>query len=91
MRWCLIPQNRKFATALLQKRTDLPPAVAKECITQVTDPNFGFTTDAKISHEGMDTVLQLRANVSENPRSAIPLASRYLDESYYQDALARLY
>ena len=91
LRWCLILQNRKFATALLQKRMDLPPAVAKKCITQVTDPNFGFTTDAKINHEGMNTVLQLRANFSENSRSAIPLASKYLDESYYQDALARLY
>jgi ABC-type nitrate/sulfonate/bicarbonate transport system substrate-binding protein len=90
LRWCLKPENRKIATALLQKRMELPPAIAEECIAQVTNPMFGFTTDARINHQGMETVLQLRASFSKRSRSAIPLASKYLDECYYQEALARL-
>lgn len=90
LRWSLNPENRRFATALVQKRMDLPPAIAEECIAQVTNPIFGFTTDARISQQGMKTVLQLRASFSEGSCGVIPLASKYLDESYYQEALARL-
>jgi ABC-type nitrate/sulfonate/bicarbonate transport system substrate-binding protein len=89
LRWALDPANRAAATQLLVKRMDLTPDIAEACINQILDPKTGFTKDAKLTHDGMTMLLTLRASFTgEKDRDLSP--DRYIDESYYRDALATL-
>lgn len=90
LRWSLQPENRDETIALLQVRMDLSRDVAEESFNQIADPARGFTTDARISHRGMRTVLELRARYTDATSDQIPAPDKYLDESYYRAALAML-
>jgi ABC-type nitrate/sulfonate/bicarbonate transport system substrate-binding protein len=90
LRWSLRPDNRQAAISLLQARMELESDVAEESFNQIFDPARGFTKDAKISRAGMVTVLKLRARYTGAPLDSIPAPGKYLDESYFQAALAAL-
>ncbi|MGN6572084.1 MAG: ABC transporter substrate-binding protein [Pseudolabrys sp.] len=90
LRWILRPENREDAIALLQARMDLARDVAEESFNQVANPQRGFTRDARLSHPGMATVLKLRAGYTGASIDTVPAIDSYLDESYYQAALAAL-
>jgi ABC-type nitrate/sulfonate/bicarbonate transport system substrate-binding protein len=88
LRWVLDPANAVAAIALLAQRMDLSPEMAAECFAQMSDPALGFTPDAAIDHGGMAKVLALRAAFKGNAEPAP--ADRYIDESFYREALALL-
>jgi ABC-type nitrate/sulfonate/bicarbonate transport system substrate-binding protein len=90
LRWALHPDNRQAAISLLQTRMELERDIAEESFNQITDPDRGFTTDARISHPGMVTVLKLRARYTGASLDSIPAPEKYLDESYYRAALKAL-
>ena len=90
LRWSLQPTNRDAAVALLQTRMEIARDVAEESFNQIADPQRGFTTDARLSHPGMATVLKLRAGYTGASLDSIPAPDKYLDESYYRAALAML-
>jgi ABC-type nitrate/sulfonate/bicarbonate transport system substrate-binding protein len=90
LRWSLQPENREAAILVLQTRMDLERDIAAESFEQITDPDRGFTKDARISHPGMVTVLKLRARLTGASIDSIPAPEKYLDESYYRAALAAL-
>ena len=90
LRWALRPANRGGAIALLQTRMDLARDVAEESFNQISDPMRGFTTDARLSHPGMSTVLTLRAAYTGASPDKVPAPDRYIDESYYRAALEAL-
>lgn len=69
---------------------ELARDVATESFDQIADPHHGFTTDARLSHPGMATVLKLRARYTSAPLDSIPAPHKYLDESYCRTALAML-
>jgi len=85
VRWVLNPDNRAAASRLLQERMTLDDATTRDCIAQMLDPETGFAVDAKLNEAGMETLLGLRARFSNRP--PVP-ASRYVDESFYREALA---
>ena len=88
LRWVLDPANRSKAVELLGRRMQMQPHIAEECCRIILDPEFGFTRDAKLDLEGLTMVRKLRANFTGtvNPK---PDAD-YIDESYYEKALALL-
>jgi hypothetical protein len=90
LRWSLQPENREAAILVLQTRMDLERDIAAESFEQITDPDRGFTKDARISHPGMVTVLKLRARLTGASIDSITAPEKYLDESYYRAALAAL-
>jgi ABC-type nitrate/sulfonate/bicarbonate transport system substrate-binding protein len=90
LRWSLRPENRHAVISLLRTRMDLERDVAEESFDRVADPASGFTEDARISLPGMTTVLKLRARFTGAPLDSIPVAGKYLDDSYYRAALAVL-
>ena len=90
LRWATDPANRSEAIALLARRMDLASDMAERCYDQVTDPASGFARDAKIDLRGMDCVVTLRNEFSPKPGGAMRARTQYVDESYYDEALAML-
>jgi ABC-type nitrate/sulfonate/bicarbonate transport system substrate-binding protein len=89
LRWSMDPANRAAANQILVDRMQLAPDIVEESLTQILDPKTGFTQDAKLTHDGMAMLLKLRASFTgEKDRDSSP--DRYIDESYYRDALASL-
>ncbi len=87
LRWSFDPNNKDAATALLAERLKLTPEIAAECYALVTNPSDGLVKDAKFDMEGFKNVLKLRAEFeggTPNP------PAKYLDLSYYRQALAGL-
>jgi ABC-type nitrate/sulfonate/bicarbonate transport system substrate-binding protein len=87
VRWSLDPANKVSATEMLARRLELAPDIAAAVYDVVTDKQEGFATDGRFDLEGFKNVLALRAEY-EGGTPAAP--ERYLDLSYYQQALAGL-
>ncbi|MDB5599051.1 MAG: transporter periplasmic ligand-binding protein [Xanthobacteraceae bacterium] len=89
LRWALDPANRAAAIQILIDRMNLPHDIVEESVKQILDPKTGFTKDAKLTLDGMTMLLKMRANFTgETGRDISP--DRYVDESYYREALATL-
>jgi ABC-type nitrate/sulfonate/bicarbonate transport system substrate-binding protein len=87
VRWSLDPANKAAATEILTRRLELAPDVAAAVYDVVTDKQEGFAKDGRFDLEGFKNVLALRAEY-EGGTPAAP--ERYLDLSYYQQALKGL-
>ncbi len=90
LRWSMDPKNRSAAIELLTQRMDIETDIAEQCFHQISDPKAGFAKDAKIDLAGMENVLALRAGYSGKPHAGTTSTGRYVDESFYNDALAAL-
>jgi ABC-type nitrate/sulfonate/bicarbonate transport system substrate-binding protein len=88
LRWSMDPKNRSAAIELLKQRADIESDIAEQCYQEISDPKTGFAKDAKIDLAGMENVLALRADFSE--KQNIDKVSRYVDETFYSDAIAAL-
>ena len=88
LRWSMDPKNRSAAIELLKQRMDIESDIAEQCYQEISDPKTGFAKDAKIDLAGMENVLALRADFSE--KQNIDKVSRYVDETFYSDAIAAL-
>ena len=90
IRWVLNPANRSALTQLLVEKLKQPPDVVEQALKDSLDQK-NYAVDAAFDMKGFDTVLKLRAEMlgtwGGNPP---PPASKYLDLSYYQRALAAL-
>jgi ABC-type nitrate/sulfonate/bicarbonate transport system substrate-binding protein len=87
VRFALDPANKIAATEMLARRLELAPDIATAVYDVVTDKQEGFAKDGRFDLEGFRNVLQLRAEY-EGGTPAAP--ERYLDLSYYQQALKGL-
>jgi ABC-type nitrate/sulfonate/bicarbonate transport system substrate-binding protein len=87
VRFALDPANKAAATEILARRLELAPDIAAAVYDVVTDKQEGFATDGRFDLEGFKNVLQLRAEY-EGGTPAAP--EKYLDLSYYQQALKGL-
>jgi len=89
-RWALNPANRAALTALLVERLKQPPDIIEQSLKVSLDQN-GYAPDARFDMAGFENALKLRADMlgtwGGNPP---PPASKYLDLSHYQKALAGL-
>ena len=84
VRFALDPANKAAATEVLARRLELAPDIAAAVYDVVTDKQEGVAKDGRFDLEGFKNVLRLRAEY-EGGTPAAP--EKYLDLSYYQEAL----
>ena len=81
--------NENFCIDLLARHLKVERAVAQATLAEALDPAFGFALDARLDRTGLANVLATRAETEgDDPRLSEP--SRYIDESWYERALASL-
>jgi ABC-type nitrate/sulfonate/bicarbonate transport system substrate-binding protein len=90
LRWSMVPENRSAAIELLMRRIDIGRDIAEQCYQQISDTKNGFAKDARIDLAGMTKVLTLRADFSGLSSADRLSLDRYLDGSFYREALAAL-
>lgn len=89
LRWMRREENIPAQEKMLADRLKLEPAIAAATVREMLEPDFGFSTDAKLDMRGMRAVLETRAATEgEDPR--LTDMSRFIDESWYDRALAAL-
>jgi ABC-type nitrate/sulfonate/bicarbonate transport system substrate-binding protein len=90
IRWAMNPANRAALVTMLAERFKLAPDVIADILRSTVDQQ-GFAVDAGFDMKGFENTLKLRADMlgtwGGNPP---PPASKYLDLSYYQRAIAGL-
>ena len=84
--WTLDPVNREEgAHVLLRNIPNINPKAINRIMDKLLSPTTGLTPDASIDKDGFETVLALRSQYGERE---ITDGSKYLDLSFYQNALA---
>src|SRR5712664_1483368 len=89
-RWAVAPANREAATKLLAERLKVAPEVAARTWELMTDPKFGLARDARFDMQGFRNVLALRAEIEGSWGGKPPAPERYVDLSYYENALKKI-
>jgi ABC-type nitrate/sulfonate/bicarbonate transport system substrate-binding protein len=85
-RWCFEPRNRSACSKLLEKHNALDAARAEKTLGALLDPDCGLYPQAELNLSGLAAVLALRAEMGYLTRP-LPLIEKYIDLSYYQNAL----
>src|SRR5882762_4330053 len=78
-RWSVAPANRDAAAKLLVERM----------MQYLVDPKFGLNADARLDLAGFRNVLALRAEIEGSWGGKPPAPERYVDLSYYENALKK--
>jgi len=89
-RWALSPANKDAAARILSERLKVTPEVAARTWELMTDPKFGVAQDARFDMQGFRSVLALRAEIEGGWGGKAPAPERYIDLSYYENALKRI-
>jgi len=89
-RWALAPENKDAVVKLLVARLKISPEIAATSWELMREPNFGITPDARFDMVGFRKVLGLRAEMEGSWGGRAPSPERYVDLSYYENALKRL-
>ena len=89
-RWATSPANKEAAAQMLAERLKVSLDVARQAWDLMTDPKYGIAPDARFDMAGFRNVLALRAEIEGTWGGKAPPAERYVDLSYYQNALKRL-
>ncbi|MDB5649440.1 MAG: transporter substrate-binding protein [Hyphomicrobiales bacterium] len=89
LRWLRDPANGAEVEHMLANRLGLTHEIATATRLELLEPAFGFAIDARLDKTGFDNVLSTRAATEgEHPRLAD--VRTFIDESYYDHALASL-
>jgi len=84
--WLYDRANRDEAIMILMNNVQMSHAIAERTYDELLDPQDGFFRNARVSMEGLRTVLALRSRYADAKKKLIdPL--KYYDSSYYDDAL----
>jgi ABC-type nitrate/sulfonate/bicarbonate transport system substrate-binding protein len=89
-RWLLDPANKAEATQSLADKAKVPLDMAGKSYAMLSAPDGGYAKDAKFDMEGFRNVLKLRAEIEGQWRGNPPLTEKYIDPSYYDQAIAGL-
>jgi ABC-type nitrate/sulfonate/bicarbonate transport system substrate-binding protein len=89
-RWVRRSENRAVAVGLLVERFKLNPQVAERTWELLVDPKFGLASDARFDMAGFRNVLALRAEMEGDWGGKPPAAERFVDLSYYDNAMKRV-
>jgi ABC-type nitrate/sulfonate/bicarbonate transport system substrate-binding protein len=87
LRWVLNPANKDKAVALLAESLKISPDIAAASYAVAADRKSGFAKDARIDMQGFRNVLKLRAEMHGDWGGKPPSPAKYLDLSYYRQAL----
>ncbi|MDF2114385.1 ABC transporter substrate-binding protein [Roseiarcaceae bacterium H3SJ34-1] len=85
--WLRNPQNADACERLLQEKLSISSEVARATYLQLCDPVSGFAPQARLNWTGIRAMLDVRA-ATEGRDAQIEATGAYVDESYYQRALA---
>jgi ABC-type nitrate/sulfonate/bicarbonate transport system substrate-binding protein len=89
-RWAVAPENRDAAVKILAERLKVSPDVAAHTWQLLSDPKFGLAKDGRLDLAGFRNVLALRAEIEGSWGGKAPPPNRYIDLSYYENALKRV-
>jgi ABC-type nitrate/sulfonate/bicarbonate transport system substrate-binding protein len=85
--WIADPANRAEAVSIYRKQIPAASeASAMKAWEALVQSGEGFAKRAKLDRAGMETVLRLRSEFGE-PRKTLTDPMKYVDESYYGEAL----
>ena len=84
--WLYDKANRDEAITILLNNVPMSHGIAERTYGELLDPKDGFFRDARVSTEGLRTVLALRSRYADTKKRLIdPL--KYYDPGYYDTAL----
>jgi ABC-type nitrate/sulfonate/bicarbonate transport system substrate-binding protein len=88
LRWIMAPVSKEAAITLLAEGMKISSDIARRCLKIILDPTDDFTKGAKLDRKALAMVLRLREIFTGvvNPKKL----DGYLDEPYYQAAVALL-
>lgn len=85
--WIYQPANRAEALDIYQKNVkDTPRAIAEKAYEFLVNGKEGFQRKAKVDLDGIRTILKLRSEFAK-PQKPLSDPAKYIDESYYGQAL----
>jgi len=87
--WILDPKNKQVALQTLQARLQGSVEEAAELYNEAVNPNVGLIPRGKINPQGIQTILDIR-RVMDEMKGPLPSPSKYIDERYYQKAIASI-
>jgi ABC-type nitrate/sulfonate/bicarbonate transport system substrate-binding protein len=87
--WLQDSKNQSDAIELLLSETKSNRARAEAMYRQTLSPTMGLTPRSRIDREGIRTILELR-EVAGLMKAPVPKPEKYVDEKFYQKALATL-
>jgi ABC-type nitrate/sulfonate/bicarbonate transport system substrate-binding protein len=87
LRWILDPANKDKSVALLGENLKISPDIAAAAYAVAANPKTGFAKDARLDMQGFRNVLKLRADMHGDWGGKPPSPAKYLDLSYYRQAL----
>jgi ABC-type nitrate/sulfonate/bicarbonate transport system substrate-binding protein len=89
MDWLFNPDNKAAALAIYQKHlAGVTPAQAEGAYGSLLNGSDGLQREARLSLPGVRKVIELRAEYGE-PKKPMGEAAKYIDESYYNNAIRR--
>ena len=84
--WLYDKANHDEAITILLNNVQMSPGIAERTYDELFDPKDGFFRKARVSTEGLRTVLALRSRYADTKKKLIdPL--KYYDPSYYDAAV----
>lgn len=89
-RWLLDPANKAEATQLLADKAKVPVDMATRTFALLLASDGAYAKDAKFDREGFRNVLKLRAEIEGQWGGNPPAPEKYMDLSYYDQAIAGL-
>ena len=87
--WLRQSDNAPIAQRLLRERLAIADDVAEATYRQLIDPAFGFAPQAQLNWAGFRAMLDVRS-ATEGRDARLAKTGAYVDESYYQRALAQM-
>jgi ABC-type nitrate/sulfonate/bicarbonate transport system substrate-binding protein len=87
--WLQDPKNKEEAIQVLLGATKNNKARAESMYRQTLSPTMGLTPRSRIDMEGIRTVIELR-EIAGLMKPPVPKPEKYVDERFYQQALATL-
>jgi ABC-type nitrate/sulfonate/bicarbonate transport system substrate-binding protein len=86
--WVKDPANREEACDILARNMpNMKPQAISPSFDKLLDPATGLIPECKLDYEGLKTVLELRTQYAPQGLQ-LNDPDKYLDHSYYEDALA---
>ena len=87
--WLQDPNNKEEVVQVLSSESKNNPTRAESMYRQSVSPTMGLTRRSRIDMDGIRTVLELR-EIAGLMKAPVPEPEKYIDERFYQKALATL-
>jgi len=85
--WCFDKQNRQACLGILARHNKIHGSTAEQTLDALLDPQHGLYPKAALNLSGVTAALELRGELGYLARP-IPRVEKYVDLSYYQNALS---